>query len=131
MTTVCTRNLSIEELNPDSMCWIGSAVDLARFLVRFDGASSKRDLISRSTYELMTTSSLRNHYAKGWGVSSTYAVHDGSLPGTGSYVLNRKDGISAVFLMNTRFNPKTMNLHNMMMKITNGVLTFSKVFVYL
>ena len=103
------------------MCWIGSAVDLARFLVRFDGASSKRDLISRSTYELMTTSSLRNHYAKGWGVSSTYAVHDGSLPGTGSYVLNRKDGISAVFLMNTRFNPKTMNLHNMMMKITNGV----------
>ena len=49
--------------------WIGSTIDLARFLVRFDGFDSKPDLISKSTFDIMMTPSNANpKYAKGWGV---------------------------------------------------------------
>ena len=81
--------------------WISSSVDLARFLVHFDGSSSKPDLISRSTYETMITpSSVFNRYAKGWSVTEHGVWHGGSLPGTGAFAINMPDGTSAVFLMN-------------------------------
>ena len=87
--------------------WIASSVDLARFLVHFDGSSSKPDLISRSTYETMITpSSANNRYAKGWSVNPTSHKniwHTGGLPGTGAYVNNVADGTTVVFLMNSAY----------------------------
>ena len=50
--------------------WISSAADYARFLIHFDGSSTKPDLISRSTYDLMVEgSSVNPGYAKGWSVN--------------------------------------------------------------
>ena len=73
--------------------WINSTVDLVRFLVHFDGFSSKPDLISKSTFDIMTTpTNLYPNYAKGWYVSWWNNVlintwHLGSLPGSGAKVL--------------------------------------------
>ena len=69
--------------------WIGSTVDLARFLVHFDGFNSKPDLISKSTFDIMTTpSNVYQNYAKGWFVNQWNNVwHTGSLPGTGAIVV--------------------------------------------
>ena len=86
--------------------WISSSVDVARFLVHFNGLSSKPDLISRSTYETMITPSVvNNHYAKGWSVNPSHKNiwHLGSLPGTGAFVINVADGTTGVFLMSSRF----------------------------
>ena len=66
-------------------------MDLARFLVHFDGFESKPDLISKATYDLMTTpSNCANcqYWAKGWQVNSFGNIwHTGSLPGTGAFVI--------------------------------------------
>ena len=72
--------------------WIASTVDLVRFLVHFDGSDSKPDLISKATYNLMTTQSncancQSHNYAKGWNVDQFGSMwHTGFIPGTGSYL---------------------------------------------
>ena len=100
--------------------WIASSVDLARFLVHFDGSTSKRDLISKPTYNLMTTSSLNNNYAKGWLVNSVKNIwHDGSLPGTGAFFMTSPSwGISGVILMNSGYTSKA---DPMMWEIIKGI----------
>jgi len=90
--------------------WISSAADYARFLMRFDGSSTKPDLILRSTYDLMTEgSSVNAGYAKGWSVNPSHdnIWHSGGFPGTKSYGINvaRKQWgsfeTSAVFITNS------------------------------
>ena len=113
-------NMNVERMDADGG-WISSSVDLARFLVHFDGSSSKPDLISKSTYDLMTTpSSVQKFYAKGWSVSPYHdnIWHTGSLPGTGAFVLNVANGISAAFLMNYRYQDE---VDPMLWKIINGI----------
>ena len=88
--------------------WISSSVDLASFLVHFDGLTSVPDLISKSTYDIMiqpSTPSVYAYKAKGWSVNPNHenVWHTGSLPGTGAYVINIAGGTSAVFLMNAQF----------------------------
>ena len=81
--------------------WLGSAVDLARFLLHLDGSAP--DLISRPTYDLMVTPSSANAgYAKGWAVNPKIRSkwQTGVLPGTGAFVMTSAKGVSAVFLMN-------------------------------
>merc|ERR1711946_87470 len=83
-------NLNVERMDAHGG-WISSSVDLARFLVRFDGMSSKTDLISKSTYNTMTSSSSAyNRYAKGWSVNAAHKNiwHTGSLPGTGAWFMS-------------------------------------------
>ena len=102
--------------------WIGSSVDLARFLVHFDGSSSKPDLISRSTYDTMITpSSVYNFYAKGWSVNPKHHKniwHTGSLPGTGAFVANIADGTTGVFLMSSTYKD---DVDPMWWEIKNGI----------
>ena len=104
--------------------WISSSVDLARFLVHFDGSSSKPDLISQSTYETMITPSpVYNGYAKGWTVSPNHKNiwHTGGLPGTGAYVINVADTgkgeFTVVFLMSSKYE----NFSPMWWQIYHGV----------
>ena len=113
-------NLNVERMDAHGG-WISSSVDLARFLVHFDGLSSKPDLISRSTYDLMVTPSSQNdHYAKGWSVNSLHNIwHTGSLPGTGSmFFSSPSKGICAVFLMNYRWKD---DIDPMLWDIINGI----------
>ena len=84
--------------------WVASAVDFANFLMLFD--RFKPDMITRATFDLMVTpSSVYEYYAKGWKVNPRHhnIWHTGSLPGTGAFAMNAENGISAVFLMNYRF----------------------------
>jgi D-alanyl-D-alanine carboxypeptidase len=85
-------NMNVERMDAHGG-WIGSTVDLARFLVHFDGFNSKPDLISKSTFDIMTTpSNVNQRKAKGWNVNQRNNVlknawHTGSLPGTGAIVV--------------------------------------------
>ena len=98
-------NMNVERMDAHGG-WISSSIDLARFLVHFDGSSSKPDLISKSTYDLMTTPSFPDsYYSKGWSVNPNHdnIWHTGSLPGTGAFVMSASNGISVAFLMNSRW----------------------------
>ena len=114
-------HLNIERMDAHGG-WISSTVDLARFLVHFDGMSSKTDLISKSTYDIMTTaSSVKDHYAKGWQVNNGNGNiwHGGNLPGTGAFGMTSPSRrISAVFFMNYRFQKEA---DAMMWKIIRGI----------
>ena len=80
--------------------WIGSTIDLARFLVCVDGSDTKPDIISKSTWNLMTapTSESGYTYAKGWGTCCNGNIfHSGSFQGTGSEVWINANGISLSF----------------------------------
>jgi len=96
--------LNLERLDA-SGGWVASAVDLARFLVHFDGSDSSPDLISKSTYDLMVSpSSANQYYAKGWSVDGVSNIwHTGALPGTGAFAMSAANGISAIFLINYNF----------------------------
>ncbi|WP_053002455.1 serine hydrolase [Kordia jejudonensis] len=81
--------------------WIGSAIDLMRFMVRVDKQSSKKDILKSSTITTMTTGSSANGgYAKGWSVNGNNWAHGGSMSGTGTYMKKMSNGVSYVFLTN-------------------------------
>jgi CubicO group peptidase (beta-lactamase class C family) len=83
--------------------WIGSAIDLARFVVRVDGFSTKADLLSPASITTMTTPSATDpNYAKGWGLNGANWWHGGSLPGTTSILVRTGSGLCWVALLNTR-----------------------------
>jgi D-alanyl-D-alanine carboxypeptidase len=81
-------NMNVERMDSHGG-WMSSTIDLAQFLVHFDGFNSKPDLISKSTFDIMTTpSNVYQNYAKGWFVNQWNNVwHTGSLPGTGAIVV--------------------------------------------
>jgi len=106
--------------------WISSAADYARFLMVFDGSSTKPDLISRSTYDVMIQgSSVNPSYAKGWSVNPNHdnIWHSGNFAGTNSYGINvaRKQWgdyeTSAVFITNS----DAANISPLLWKIQRGI----------
>ncbi len=86
--------------------WIASSVDLMRFMVRVDGQASKKDIIKASTFKTMTTSSLNNGYAKGWGVNSSASTmsHGGGMSGTSTTLKKMNNSISYAILSNSTGN---------------------------
>lgn len=84
--------------------WLATAIDLARFVVRVDGFSTKTDLLSQSAIATMTTPSANNaNYAKGWAVNGAPNWwHNGSLPGTSSILVRTSSGLCWSALLNTR-----------------------------
>lgn len=86
--------------------WIGSSVDLMRFIVRVDGQTSKKDIIKSSTFDSMTTSTLNNGYAKGWSVngSASRMSHSGGMSGTSTILKKMNNSISYVILCNSSGN---------------------------
>lgn len=86
--------------------WIASSVDLMRFMVRVDGQPSKKDIIKASTFNTMTTSSLNNGYAKGWGVngSASRMSHGGGMSGTSTTLKKMNNSISYAILSNSTGN---------------------------
>ncbi|MFK7750234.1 MAG: serine hydrolase [Kordia sp.] len=81
--------------------WIGSSVDLMKFMVRVDGQNSKKDILKKSTIKTMTKgSSVNSKYAKGWSVRGGNWAHGGSMAGTGTTLKKMDNGISYVILTN-------------------------------
>ncbi len=86
--------------------WIASSVDLMRFMVRVDGQNSKKDIIKESSFNTMTTSTLNNGYAKGWGVNSSASrmSHGGGMSGTSTALKKMNNSISYAILSNSTGN---------------------------
>lgn len=107
------------ESAPSSIGWIASSIDLLRFVTALSGVRATRlPLQSDWFYKMLSiplstevykTSEYPNEvFAMGWEVdpanepgSITFSRH-GSLDGTMSYVIHRKDGIAWSVLLNSR-----------------------------
>ncbi len=102
--------------------WLGSAVDLAKFMVRVDGKPKKKDIISKASYDkMMETSSANSGYAKGWTKTGSNYWHNGSFDGGGAIIVQAGNGLSWVFLMNKRWEGAA---DGMMWDIVNGISTW-------
>lgn len=91
--------------------WVASAIDLVRFLAGVDGRPGVADLLDAATRERMGADpGLPNQglpadvwYGMGWYRTRAGAwFHDGSLPGSVSYVRMEPDGVVYAALANTR-----------------------------
>ena len=83
--------------------WISSATDLARFLVRIDGFTTKADILQSSTITTMITPPASSSYACGWLVNaSNNWWHSGGLPGTATEIVRSSGGFNMVVLCNSR-----------------------------
>jgi CubicO group peptidase (beta-lactamase class C family) len=82
--------------------WLGTPIDLVRFSTHVDGISAKPDILSSATESQMwTASSLDGGYAKGWIVNQPWRGHNGAFGGTGSFFVQRTDGMGFAVIMNT------------------------------
>jgi CubicO group peptidase (beta-lactamase class C family) len=83
---------------------VASAPALLKLLVAVDGFATKPDILNSSTIQLMTTpSSAFQGYACGWAVNDAGNWwHNGDLPGTTTEIVRAGNGLSWVFLFNTR-----------------------------
>lgn len=95
--------------------WIGSAVDLARFASTFDAPDASPVLTAPSVEAMFAQPSIGPQpdgrwYGLGWFVrparSSRNTWHDGSLPGTSTWLVRRWDGVSWAVLFNQREDPR-------------------------
>lgn len=86
--------------------WIGSATDLMRFLVRFDGNATVPDLISTSTLNIMSSrTTVSNSYASGFRVSSNGNwFHGGTYNGSRTWMVKAANGFMWAILTNTTAN---------------------------
>lgn len=84
--------------------WLASPIDLLKFAVRVDGRGGKPDLLSLQSVNEMTNSgsAAKPNYAYGWFINGIYRVHDGSLPGSRSIIVNGENGYSWAIIVNTR-----------------------------
>jgi CubicO group peptidase (beta-lactamase class C family) len=87
--------------------WIASPIDLARFLVRVDGSSTKPDILSTtSRNEMLTASHIKDNQGKddnygfGWFVSPQW--HNGCMEGTIAQEEVLPNGFTFAFVVNTR-----------------------------
>ncbi len=99
--------------------WLGSAVDLGRFMVRVDGFATKPDIITQASFNKMVEPAATNSgYGKGWSINGTNYWHNGSIPGTGALIVRTGNGLSWVFLTNGTYNGACDAL---MWEVVNGI----------
>lgn len=80
-----------------------SAPDLLRFLCGIDGFNERPDILNSSSHELLTANSLTNlgRGLANWDAQNLY-YFTGSLPGTRTWFMIEKGGVSIVLLLNYR-----------------------------
>ena len=99
--------------------WIGSAVDLARFAAALYGPASSPLLKAETIREMFAVPpppvvpKEKRYYGCGWSVrlagpkGELSTSHNGSLPGTATFLVRRWDGISWAMLFNQRSADKS------------------------
>jgi CubicO group peptidase (beta-lactamase class C family) len=103
--------------------WIGSAVDLLRFVVHVDGFPGKPDILTAASISTMTTGSAANPgYAKGWGVNGGTWDHNGSLDGTATVMHRQADGFCWVVLTNASTTTGGVRLEGWLPGLVSDVL---------
>lgn len=108
--------------------WIGSAIDLTRFMVHMDGASPPADLVAPGDLTMMMTPTQisiadGDHYGFGFsiviGSKTTQWWHSGSMPGTQTIMVRRSDGMVWSAVANSRAN--NPDIDTMMWNVVDGV----------
>jgi CubicO group peptidase (beta-lactamase class C family) len=83
--------------------WIATPSDLLRLLVRVDGSPSKPDLLSPASLARMWSGSAANPgYGLGWMLLSDGVGHNGAMPGSLAFLVQRDDGFAFAVLANGR-----------------------------
>lgn len=107
--------------------WLATATDLARFMIKVDGFSSKPDILSPSTITTMVTPSVpSSRYASGWGVNTANNWwHTGGLPGTATEIIRSSTGFNWVILCNSRSTNANFDtdLDNLLWPFVNNTAT--------
>jgi hypothetical protein len=108
--------------------WIASAPDLVRFAV---GVSEPGRLVSAKGLEQMwacpayVAADSKSYYAFGWAVHIqgpvTEVSHGGSLPGTGTILVHRSDGLTWAALFNTREENPAGNIEPLLAKAIDAI----------
>lgn len=84
--------------------WLGTAIDVLRFLVRVDGFATVPDILPASAITTMTTPSGlpgSDGYAAGWSTNTEGSRwHDGFLPGSTATLVRTSDELCWVALAN-------------------------------
>ncbi|RDL35295.1 uncharacterized protein BP5553_07226 [Venustampulla echinocandica] len=83
--------------------WVGTPIDLCKFSTRVDQLPGRPDTILNPASEkkMFEPSSLDPGYAKGWIVNMPGRGHNGAFIGTGSFFMQRTDGMGFALIMNT------------------------------
>ncbi|MGB6067880.1 MAG: serine hydrolase domain-containing protein [Desulfomonilaceae bacterium] len=103
--------------------WIGTPIDLVRFLIHVDGFSFTTNILRLNTIKTMTTPSAANsNYACGWAVNEVPNWwHNGSLPGTTTIVVRTASGLCWAAFTNTRAKGMDLAIDRMMWKMAKAV----------
>ncbi len=103
--------------------WIGTPIDLVRFLIHVDGFNSTPNILSLKTIKTMTTPSAANpNYACGWAVNEVPNWwHNGSLPGTTTIAVRTASGLCWAAFTNTRTKGMDLAIDQMMWKMAKAV----------
>jgi len=89
---------------------ISTASDLLKFVLAFDGFSTRPDILNASSVTALTTgSSVFPSYGLGIGLWSAENLwyNYGSLPGTRTGFMRHNNGMAVVLLLNSRKDPNT------------------------
>lgn len=103
--------------------WVGTAIDLARFIVRVDKFNTKPDILKTATLDNMYTLGIAGSgYAKGWAVNNVPNYwHNGSLPGEQALMVRTADGFCWSVLVNTRTGNIGGDMDALMWTIKNSI----------
>lgn len=103
-------NLSVAAMDAHGG-WIGSVIDVLRFVTAVDGRGSHTNLVSAASQTMMTgrvtppwKAGEEPYYGMGWLVRDTPGNwwHTGALPGTGAEMIRAGNGFTWVILCNLR-----------------------------
>lgn len=87
---------------------ISTASDLAKFVLAFDGFTTRQDILNASSITALTTgSSANSSYGLGIGLwaAENLWFNYGSLPGTRTGFMRHNNGMTVVLLLNSRVDP--------------------------
>ena len=103
--------------------WLASPTDLVKFLVRCDGGDQPSDLLKKSSFKIMMTSTQANPgYASGWAVNAVpNRWHSGSLPGTSTIAVQTASGLCWAGFTNSRSKDLANALDRLMWGIAKSV----------
>ena len=106
--------------------WIGSTIDLMRFLIHIDQLAYTPSMLQPNNIEVTTTSSgIRVQYAKGWFVAKGNWAHGGILPGSTSVVARTHTGHYWAALANSNQRGGNIELHKLALQMLRSVKSWS------
>jgi CubicO group peptidase (beta-lactamase class C family) len=95
--------------------WVASAPELAKLMVAIDGFSSRPDILSKESIDIMTRSKGMSRKLIGWRGTDGYGRwwRTGTLAGTSALLMRNKDEVNWVILLNTSTRSKS-KIHNVL-----------------